>query len=104
MPLRIAFLVITGDYGLTEIIKQMMHSKRVVSFINPHQKKGKVSDPHYNEKLEDDFHLLDIINIMNYLAIVAENDEEVKTAASEYNTFFSTGPRAKFPRLSNYTL
>ena len=83
LPLRVAFLIISGDYGLTEIVNQMKNSKRVVCFVNPHEKKGNKSDPHYNEKLDDEYHLLDIINIMNYLAIVASEDNEVKMAEKE---------------------
>jgi hypothetical protein len=83
LPLRIAFLIISGDYGLTEIVQQMKNSKRVVCFVNPHEKKGNRSDPHFNEKLDDENHLLDIIKIMNYLAIIASEDNEVKMAEVE---------------------
>lgn len=80
----------------------MRNSKRVVCFVNPHEKKGKY-DRHYDEKLDDDFHLLDIIRIMNYLALLAENDEEVIQGEKERVIFFDNNIKPKRKRLSNLT-
>ena len=77
----------------------MMYSKRVVSFVNPHLKTAVRSDPHYNEKLDDDYHLLDIINIMNYLAIINEDNEEIRIAENERQKLLKSENRPL--RLSN---